>query len=103
MRRLIVLATVALPLAGCISTATSIITAPVRAVGQVADWTTTSQEESDRNLGRAMREREEQLGRLQRRRAREVERCDDGNREACDAVADYDAQIAEIRDAPAPR
>ena len=100
MRRLILLAAIALPLGGCISTAASIITAPVRAVGQVADWTTTSQEESDRNRGRMMREREAELGRLQRRRDREAERCERGDADACDAVERYDLQMADLRGEP---
>lgn len=93
----------AVSVSGCVSTAASIITAPVRAVGQAADWATTSQSESDRNRGRAMREREEELGRLERRRARAAERCDDGNRGACDDARDYAEQIADLSDRPLPR
>src|SRR3546814_14242000 len=53
-----------LALGGCVSTVKSVVTAPVKAAGQVADWSTTSQDEADRNRGRAMREREDgQIGR----------------------------------------
>ena len=57
--RAIIIALAALPLlTGCISAVKTVVTAPVKAVGQVADWTTTSQDESDRNRGREMRKRE---------------------------------------------
>ncbi|MGD5955111.1 hypothetical protein QUU72_22560, partial [Xanthomonas citri pv. citri] len=58
MRILIVLAASSL-LAGCVSTATSIVTAPVRVVSKGVDWATTSQDEADRNRGREMRKQEE--------------------------------------------
>ena len=44
---------------GCVSTAKTIVTAPFKAVGQAADWATTSQDEADRNRGRALRKAEE--------------------------------------------
>ncbi|MEQ1724652.1 MAG: hypothetical protein ABL882_01840 [Sphingopyxis sp.] len=90
-------------LSGCVSTATSIITAPVRAVGRVADLATTSQSESDENRGRAMREREEALGRLERRRAHVAQRCERGDGDACATAEAHDAEIARLRDAPLPR
>ena len=60
-----------LPLAGCIGTATSIVKAPFKVAGKAVDWTTTSQSESDRNYGRAMRKKEEREGRARRAWARE--------------------------------
>ncbi|MEK6540933.1 MAG: hypothetical protein AABZ45_02295 [Pseudomonadota bacterium] len=90
-------------LSGCVSTAASIITAPVRAVGRVADLATTSQSESDENRGRALREREEQIGRLDRQRQRATEKCDDGDRDACSDVARIEAQIEDLQGAPTPR
>ncbi|MEQ1510042.1 MAG: hypothetical protein ABL909_06525 [Sphingopyxis sp.] len=90
-------------LSGCISTAANIITAPVRAVGRVADLATTSQSESDENRGRALRRREEQMGRLDRQRRRAAEKCDDGDEGACADTARIDVQIAELRDAPSAR
>ncbi len=44
---------------GCVSTAKTIVTAPFKAAGQAADWATTSQDEADRNRGRAVRKAEE--------------------------------------------
>jgi len=94
-------AVLALPLlGGCVSTAASIITAPVRAAGQVVDWTTTSQEESDRALGRRVREREAQIGRLERQRRRAAERCRDGNENACEEAGDLEGRIADLRNEP---
>ncbi len=90
MRTGIVLA-LALPLlsGGCIAkTAFDVVTLPVKATGQVIDWTTTSQEEADRNYGRKMRKQEAAEGREMKRRdkqarkeakraAREADRDDD--------------------------
>lgn len=87
-------------LSGCVSTAASIITAPVRVVGRVADMATTSQDESDRNLGRKMRAREEQLGRLERQRRHAAEECQDGEQDACRDANQLESQIEALRDAP---
>jgi len=58
MRKVLpVLAILPLMTGGCISTATSIVKAPFQVAGKAVDWTTTSQEESDRNYGRKMRKR----------------------------------------------
>lgn len=67
-------------LTGClVRTAADVVTAPVRAGAQVVDWTTTSQDEADRNRGRAIREEEERLGREWRECMEEHERdyCDE--------------------------
>ena len=40
-------------LSGC-----SIATLPVKATGKVVDWSTTSQDEADRNRGREMRKQD---------------------------------------------
>ena len=58
MKRLLILALL-LPLTGCISTAASIVTAPVRAASWTVDKMTTSQSEADRNRGRRERKAEE--------------------------------------------
>jgi hypothetical protein len=58
MRRFVMLALL-LPLAGCVSTAAHIVTAPVRAAGWTVDKMTTSQSEADRNRGRRERKAEE--------------------------------------------
>ncbi|WP_246202887.1 hypothetical protein [Sphingomonas lacunae] len=103
MRLLIAcLAVLTMPLlSGCIArTAVDVVTAPVRAAGQVIDWTTTSQDEADRDLGRRVREREAEIGRLERQRARAAERCRDGREDACRDAEDLDGQIADLRNAP---
>ncbi|KQX25912.1 MULTISPECIES: hypothetical protein [unclassified Sphingomonas] len=58
----------ALSLAGCVSTAKTVVTAPFKAVGKGVDWATTSQDEADRNRGREMRKQEER-DRKERKRA----------------------------------
>jgi hypothetical protein len=68
----------AMGLAGCVSTAKTIVTTPFRVVGKAADWTTTSQSESDRNRGRALRKAEEKA-----RRDCKHEAEGDQAREAC--------------------
>lgn len=51
---------VVLLLPACVArTAVSVVTLPVRAGAKAVDWTTTSQEEADRNRGRAERKQEE--------------------------------------------
>lgn len=62
------LAATALSLAGCVSTAKTVVTAPFKVVGKGVDWATTSQEEADRNRGREMRKQEER-DRKERKRA----------------------------------
>ncbi|MET4897565.1 hypothetical protein RN629_10435 [Sphingomonadaceae bacterium jetA1] len=66
MRNLVLkLAVLTVPLAtgGCVKTVTGVVKAPFQAAGQVVDWTTTSQDEADRNYGRKMRKREAREGR----------------------------------------
>ena len=75
-RRALIAPVALLPLlaGGCIAkTAWDVATLPVKAGAQVVDWTTTSQDEADRNYGRKMREQEAREGREARRRDRERE------------------------------
>ncbi len=45
-------------LPGCVAkTAFNVVTLPVKAGAQAADWATTSQDEADRNHGRDLRKR----------------------------------------------
>jgi hypothetical protein len=79
---LLVLPLAALPLGGCIAkTAVDVVTLPVRAGAQVVDWTTTSQDEADRNYGRRMRKAEAREGKerraWQKRCRRDPEGCGD--------------------------
>jgi hypothetical protein len=67
MRRLLPLvALVPLLTGGCVRTVAAVATAPFKAAGQVVDWTTTSQDEADRNYGREARKREAREGRERR-------------------------------------
>ena len=101
MLRLSVIFAASLTLQGCIArTAVDLVTAPVRAAGQVVDWTTTSQDEADRELGRKTRQREEDLGRLERRRADRAGECQDGNSQACRDAVLLGNQIEDLRVAP---
>lgn len=87
-----------LSLGGCIaSTAVDLVTAPVRAASQTADWMTTSQDEADRSRGREIRRREEQMGELQREYARQAERCQEGNDRACREAVGIRRTMDELR------
>lgn len=65
-KAVIVVLPLLLPLGGCVSTVTSVATAPFKVAGKVVDWTTTSQDEADRNYGRKMRKKEAKEGRERR-------------------------------------
>ena len=92
--RVLIAALLAAPLlAGCVSAVKTVVTAPVKAVGQVADWSTTSQDEADRNRGRAMREREERLGKLSRQHDKAAGKCRDGNDEQCRRAEVHEQEI----------
>lgn len=70
--RTIILAALALALGGCIAeTAVDIVTLPVKAVGAGVDAVTTSEEEADRNRGRAIRKQEERDAKERKRLAKE--------------------------------
>ena len=84
MRTKLLLPALLLPLTGgCVAKAAwDVATAPVRAGSQVVDWTTTSQDEADRNYGRRMRKLEAREGRERkawmkdcRRSGRSEEQC----------------------------
>ncbi|MBO9621384.1 MAG: hypothetical protein J7500_01600 [Sphingomonas sp.] len=94
MRKLLLPFVAALPLltGGCLAkTAWDVATLPVKAGSQVVDWSTTSQEESDRNYGRKMREKEAREGK--ERRAHEKE-C----RKHPESCGDYDGYRASNPD-----
>lgn len=76
-RTLLLAAAALLPLVtgGCLAkTALDVVTAPVKVAGKAVDWTTTSQDESDRNYGRKMRKAEAREGAERKRRAEECRR-----------------------------
>jgi hypothetical protein len=59
-------------LGGCLARAAiDAATLPVKAVGKTVDVLTTSQDEADRNRGRAIRKEEEEIARERRRAERE--------------------------------
>ncbi|WP_311268269.1 hypothetical protein [Sphingobium sp. WCS2017Hpa-17] len=60
-----------LALPACVRTVASVVTAPVRAGSQVVDWTTTSQDEADRNYGRKMRKQEARDGKAAKKAEKE--------------------------------
>ena len=68
---------------GCISTAASIVKAPFQVAGKAVDWTTTSQEEADRNYGRKMRKQEAKEGRERKEAAKQCRKHPD-DRRACE-------------------
>lgn len=78
----------ALGLAGCVSTAVAVVKAPFQLAGAAVDGLTTSQEEADRNRGRALRKQEEEEARSARRIAKERRRAEREARE--DAARDRD-------------
>ena len=81
MRRLLISALLLPTLGGCVSTAAAVVTAPFKVAGAAVDAVTTSQEEADRNRGRALRKEEEREARhrrkMEREERRERERDDD--------------------------
>ena len=82
MRKFLLPFVAALPLlsGGCIAkTIVDVATLPVKAGAQAADWATTSQDESDRNYGRKMREKEAREGKERRKREKECKK----NPDAC--------------------
>ena len=75
MRILALIALVPLVAGGCVAkTVVGVATAPVKVAGKVADWTTTSQDEADRNYGRKMRKQEAREGKAAKEEAKRRER-----------------------------
>lgn len=70
-------------LSGCVSTAKTVVSAPFKATGKIVDWSTTSQDEADRNRGRALRERDERLEELNGQRAKAERKCRQGQPSQC--------------------
>ena len=86
----------AILLSGCISTVADVVTAPVKVVSKSVDLATTSQSETDEKRGREIRRREEQLAKLERDYDKQLDKCHDGNRRACDEARDTYAQMQQI-------
>ncbi len=100
MMRLLFLFSTPLLLGGCINTIGTVVTAPVKAVGQAADWATTSQDEADRNRGRKLRAREEQLGKLARQQEKAQKNCAKGDARSCERAEALDQEIAAVMAQP---
>lgn len=94
-KSLIVLAALPLVSGGCVAkTAFDVVTMPVKAVGQAADWATTSQDEADRNAGRKLRKQEAREGR-ERKKHEEACRKDP---DTCGPYQGYRAGDPELED-----
>ena len=94
MRRLVLSLAAALPVlaGGCIAkTAVDVVTLPVKAGGKVVDWSTTSQDESDRNYGRKMRKKEAREGKERKKHEKEC-------RKHPDTCGEYDGYRASDPD-----
>jgi len=84
----------AFALQGCLArTAVSAVTLPVKVASKGVDLATTSQSEADQTRGREIRRREERLGRLQRDYDRQIQKCGDGDRQACDEARNTYAEM----------
>ena len=96
--RLTLVALTAFALEGCLAktvldTAVGAATLPVKVASKGIDLATTSQSEADQARGRDIRRREERLGELQRDYERQIERCGDGDRRACDRARQTYAEM----------
>ena len=92
--RLMVVGGAAFALQGCLAkTAVSAVTLPVKVASSAVDVATTSQAEADQKRGREIRQREERLGRLQRDYNKQIDRCGEGDRNACDRARESYAEM----------
>lgn len=99
--RVVICAGLLISLPGCVaSLVKDVVTAPVKIVSKTADVLTTSQSESDEKRGREMRKREEALGKLGRQLEKANDRCEDGDRDACEKADDLRERIEAERDRP---
>ncbi len=95
--RLLILALAALALQGCLAkAAVGVVTLPVKAVSAGVDAATTSQSEADEKRGRDFRKREERIGKLDRDYDRQMERCADGDDEACEKAQALRAEMKAL-------
>jgi predicted Holliday junction resolvase-like endonuclease len=86
-------------LPGCVaSMVKDVVTAPVKIVSKTADVMTTSQSESDEKRGREIRKKEERMGKLARQADKLRDKCEDGDRDACEKLRDINRQIEAEED-----
>ena len=97
MRITLLLPILLLPLTGgCVAKAAwDVATAPVRAGSQVVDWTTTSQDEADRNYARKLRKEEAREG---RERKAFMKDCREQGRSERECLRTYDGYRAGYGD-----
>ena len=98
---LILAPVVALMLSGCLAktvvdTAVGAATLPVKVASAGVDAATTSQSEADQKRGREIRQREEKLGKLERDYAKQMDRCQEGDRRECDEARKTYAEMQMI-------
>ena len=95
--RVIVVGAAAVALQGCLAkTAVSAVTLPVKVASSAVDVATTSQSEADQKRGREIRQREERLGQLNRDYEKQIEKCQDGDRLACDRARLIYAEMQQL-------
>ena len=95
--RVIAAGAAAFALQGCLAkTAVDVATLPVKVASSGVDLATTSQAEADQKRGREIRQREERLGRLQRDYDKQIGRCGDGDRNACDQARETYAEMQAL-------
>ncbi|WP_426167382.1 hypothetical protein [Sandarakinorhabdus sp. DWP1-3-1] len=83
MKRFLVLP-LALASVGCVRTAVAVVKAPFQVAGAGIDMMTTSQEEADRNRGRAIRKQEEADAKAARKAEKERRKAEKAMRERDD-------------------
>ena len=95
--RVIATGAAAFALQGCLAkTAVDVATLPVKVASSGVDLATTSQAEADQKRGREIRQREEKLGRPQRDYDKQIDRCGDGDRNACDQARETYAEMQAL-------
>lgn len=95
--RFVPLIIAALALQGCLAkAAVGVVTFPVKVASRGVDMATTSQSEADEKRGRDIRKREEQLGKLERDYDKAMERCGDGDDEACEKAQTIRAEMKAL-------
>lgn len=88
-------ASVMLP--GCLAkTVVDVATLPVKVASKGVDMATTSQSEADEARGREIRRREARLAELERDYDKQMDKCQDGDRNACDDAAATYAEMQQI-------
>jgi len=97
VKRILLLGLGSVLLSGCLAkVAADVVTAPIKVGSKAVDLATTSQSEADEKRGREIRKREEELGRLERKYEEQLDECQDGDRNACNAASETYAEIQTL-------